>query len=189
MFFAAAFLGLFAVVLLAMAVMVYNSLVHLRNQVDRAWANIDVILKQRHDELPNLISVCEQFAQYERATIDRLVEARKHYGAATTLNQKVAAAAEVSGALRGILAIGEAYPELKSSDQFVHLQTRISGLESQIADRRELFNETVTNYNTRIRQIPDVFFAGMLGYQNLELFKVAEEERRAPSVKMKLPAA
>lgn len=171
-----------------MAISIYNGLVSLRNQIDRSWANIDVILKQRHDEIPNLISVCEQFAGYERATLDRLVKARAHYGTATSMDDKIKASGEVTKALTGIFALGEAYPQLKSSDNFIQLQNRISQLEDSIADRREHFNETVTNYNTRILQFPDLFFANMLGYRAHELFKVESHERVAPSVKMKLPA-
>lgn len=172
-----------------MFINIYNNLVSLRKQVDRSWANIDVILKQRHDEIPNLVSVCEQFAGYERATLDRLMQARERYGQAGSLGEKVKAANEVSGFLGSILALGEAYPELKSSEHFHQLQTRISKLEDNIADRREHFNETVTNYNTRIHQIPDLFFARVLNYGELELYKVQEADKKAPRIKMKLPAA
>lgn len=182
------FVGVIGFIAVGYLISVYNGLVFLKNQVDRAWANIDVILKQRHDEIPQLLSVCEQYAQYERSTIDRVASARKEYAQARTLDDKIHAAGEMSLALQGVLAIGEAYPELKSSEQFVHLQTRISGLEAELSDRRELFNETVTNFNTRIQQIPDVFVAGPLGYQALPLYQVAEYEKQRPDIRMKLPA-
>ncbi|MEW6055510.1 MAG: LemA family protein, partial [Bdellovibrionota bacterium] len=149
----------------------------------------DVILKQRHDEIPNLVSVCEQFAGFERGTLDRLMKARQNYGLATGINEKVKTAHEVSRALGRIFALSEAYPELKSSEQFSHLQKRISQLEDQIADRRELFNETVTNFNTRCQQFPDLFFTRILGYGPMELFKVESFEKEMPKVKMRLPAA
>jgi len=184
--------GVFGIVLCAvvffMCIAIYNNLVHLKKQAERSWANIDVILKQRHDEIPNLVSVCEQFAGYERSTLDRLMQARERYGSASALSDKVKAATEVTTALRGMFALAEAYPELKSSENFHRLQARISKLEDTIADRRELFNETVTNFNTRIEQLPDVFFARALNYTSLELYKVQEAEKAAPSLKMKLPA-
>jgi LemA protein len=167
---------------------IYNSLVSLKNQVQRAWANIDVILKQRNDVIPNLVSVCEQFANYERGTLQKIVEARAHYGTATSINDKIKAAQEVTQALRGLFALSEAYPELKSSQQFVQLQQTLVSLENQLADRRELYNENVTNYNTRIAQFPDVLFAQILNFTAMSLFQVSEAEKAMPSVKMSLPA-
>ena len=181
------FSGLLLLAAFILAINIYNGLISLRNQVDRAWSNIDVILKQRHDELPQLISICEQFAGYERATIDRLVQARTQYGAARSISEKVVASGAVSSALSGLLAIGEAYPELKSSDQFNQIQQRISAIEEQLADRRELYNETVTNYNIRCQQFPDAIFANALLYKTLELFRVETHERTTPNLKMKLP--
>jgi LemA protein len=107
----------------------------------------------------------------------------------STTPEKVAAANEVTAQLQGVLAIGEAYPQLQSSAQFVQLQTRISALEGQIADRKEMFNETVTNFNTPCQQFPSALFAGMLGYAPLQLYRVAAGARTAPSVKLNLPAA
>ena len=167
---------------------VYNGLVSLKNQVDRAWANIDVILKQRFDEIPQLIQVLEQFVQYERGTIDRLVEARSHYGSAQGVDQKIQASKEMSVALRGVFAIGENYPELKSNQNFVQLQNRVSTLEDSIADRRETYNEAVTNFNTRLAQIPDVFFARLLGYQDKMLYQVSESEKTRPNLQMNIPS-
>lgn len=179
--------GVIVVAALAMAVHIYNGLIRLRNQVDRAWANIDVILKQRFDEIPRLVQVLEQYAQYERGTIDKVMAARSEYGRARKINEKIKASNDLSLALRGVFAIGEAYPELKSSGHFSHLQTRVSELESQISDRREHFNESATNLNTRIEQIPDVFFARLLGFQKTSLYEVESFEREAPSLKMNLP--
>jgi LemA protein len=166
---------------------IYNGLVSLKNQVERSWANIDVILKQRYDELPQLIQILEQFVQYERGTIDRLVTARKHYGTAQEVEQKIQASQEMSIALRGVFAIGENYPDLKSNQNFMQLQTRISDLENTLADRREHYNESVTNYNTRIEQIPDVIIAGILGYKSKTMYSVSEVEKTRPDLKLKLP--
>lgn len=165
----------------------YNGLVSLRQQVIRAWSNIDVILKQRHDEIPQLIKIIEQFTQYERATIDRVVQARQAYLNARSIPEKIGASKETSQALNGILAIGEAYPELKSNAQFVQLQTRISALEGTLADRRENYNESATNFNTKIMQIPSNFMANMLGYTECPMYTVEREEKTMPSLSLDLP--
>jgi LemA protein len=166
----------------------YNGLVSLKNQVDRAWANIDVILKERFDLIPRLISVCEQFTKYERGTLDHVIQARTAYGSASTVDAKIKASTEVNQAVRGLLAIGEAYPTLKSSDQFVELEKTLRNMEDEIADRRELYNESVTNFNTRCEIFPDAFFASLLGYHTKMLFQVDAKEREAPLVKLDLPA-
>ncbi len=181
------FAGVF-ILFIFLGISIYNGLVSLKQQVGRAWANIDVILKQRHDEIPQLVQIIEQFTQYERGTIDRLVNARKAYGTAHSIGEKIEASKETSSALRGILAIGEGYPELKSNANFVQLQTRISGLESNIADRRENYNDSVTNFNTRILQIPDTFFASLLGYQALSLFTIDKKDTEMPNLKINLPS-
>ncbi len=167
---------------------VYNGLVSLRENVGRAWANIDVILKQRFDELPKLISVCEGYAKYERATIERIVTARSHFQKAGTVEEKAAASKELSRGLSGIFALAEAYPELGSNEQFVRLQKRISHLEETLSDRRELYNDTVNNLNVRIQQFPDLLVARMLEYDRVQLFAVAASERQDVEVKFDLPA-
>lgn len=170
-----------------MIVNIYNGLVRLRNQLERAWANIDVILKQRHDEIPQLVQVIEQYAGYEAGILKQLAAARSHYGQANTVSEKIKASSEMSFALKGIAAIGEAYPELKANQNFTQLQSRVSGLESTLADRRETYNEVVSNFNTRLEQFPDVFAARLLNYQRQDMFQVADTEKVAPSLKMNLP--
>lgn len=174
--------------LAAMAIGIYNGLVSLRQQIDRAWANIDVILKQRFDEIPQIVQVLEQFVAYEKSVINNLVEARKHYGQAQNVDDKIKASGEMSMALKGVFAIGEGYPELKSNQNFLQLQGRVSGLEESLADRRELYNEVVTNFNTRIEQIPDLFVARLLAYGPRQLFQVSEAEKARPSLKLNLPS-
>jgi LemA protein len=172
--------------LVVMTVTIWNGLVALKNQVDRSWANIDVILKQRFDELPSLIEVIEQYVQHEKAVIAQLALARQHYGQAKNISEKMAASNEMGLALKGVIAIGEAYPELRSSDHFLQLQSRVSDLEDQIADRREQYNDCVTNLNTRILQIPDVIFANMLGFKEMPLYEISVTEKVKPSLKMKI---
>lgn len=168
-------------------VMIYNGLISLKENIKKSWANIDVILKQRYDELPKLISVCESFAQFEKGVIDRITKARENYGKARSVGQKSKASGEVSGALMGLFAVAENYPELKTNENFMQLQKRISHLEESLADRREFYNDSVNNYNIRIKQIPDVFIANMLRYQDEELFQVSEQERQDVDINIKLP--
>ncbi|MBS1958824.1 MAG: LemA family protein [Bdellovibrionales bacterium] len=183
-----AFVIIVFVVIIATAISVYNGLISLKNQVDRGWANIDVILKQRYDEIPQLIQIIEQYVQHEKAMIQKVADARARYGSATTTEDKIKASQEMSFVLKGIVAIGEAYPDLKSNANFIQIQNRLSTLENNLADRREVYNECVTNYNTRTSQFPDVIFARMLNFQEREFFKVTENEKQLPNLKMNLGA-
>jgi LemA protein len=179
--------GLVLLVFGMMFLGLYNRLVSMRNQVERAWSNIDVILRQRFDEIPQLIQVIEQYAGYEAGILKDLTNARTHYGSARSVGDKINASQEMSLALRGILAIGEAYPELKANQSFIQLQTRVSQLESSIADRRESYNEIVANFNARLEQFPDVLAANLLGYKRQSLFEALPAERVAPNLKMNQP--
>jgi len=165
----------------------YNRLVGLRFQLERAWANIDVILKQRFDELPQLMKVVEQYTGYEAGILRELAAARAHYGSAQSIDEKIRAAGELSTATRGLVALGEAYPELRSNQNFLQLQTRVSELENTIADRRESYNECVANFNARVQQFPDLLAAALLGYVQQNLYRVSEAETRQPDLTMNLP--
>ena len=163
---------------------IYNSLVRLKNDIDKAWANIDVLLKQRHDELPKLIETCKGYMQYEQKTFQLITEARTAFMKATSVGEKAQADNMISGALKSLFAVSENYPDLKANNNFMQLQKRISELEEKIADRREFYNDDVNTYNIRIQQLPDVFIAGLMHLQRRDLFKVAEEDRRDVDVKM-----
>ncbi len=167
------FFGSIGLLLLRM----YNALVENRNRAELAWSNIDVALKQRFDEIPQLIKVIEHYVQYEKNIISELLRARSNYGLAGSINDKIEAAKLLSIAFDGAMAIGEAYPDLKSSEHFSQLQSRISNLEARIADRRETYNESVAIYNTRIAQFPEIIFARLFTYEPLVLFDVAEIEK------------
>ena len=181
-------IGLFVFVsLIAYAFTIYNNLISLKENIKKSWSNIDVILKQRHDEIPKLISVCESYAQFEKGILDRLMKARENYFGAKSVGKKAAASGEVTAALGGLFAIAENYPELKSNEHFMNLQNRISHMEETLADRREFYNDSVNNYNIRIQQIPDVFVAGFLNYQKEELFQVSEQDRQDVKIDIKLP--
>jgi LemA protein len=164
--------------LLVYIVIIYNGLVRLRNDIDKAWANIDVLLKQRHDELPNLVATCKGYMQYEQQTLERVTQARTAYMRAATVGEKAQADLLTTGALRGLFAVAENYPDLKANNNFLQLQKRISELEDMIADRREFFNDDVNTYNVRIQQLPDVIIASMMNLPHREMFKVSDEDRR-----------
>ena len=167
---------------------IYNSLVEVKNNIGRSWANIDVLLKQRHDELPKLVKVCEAYMQHERAIFDKLSEARGALAQARSVGQRAQAENQITAALGGFFAVAESYPDLKANASFTSLQQRISELENQIADRREFYNDTVTIFNTRIQQIPDSWVASGMNLQAAELFKIDERDREDVTIAFKMSA-
>jgi len=173
-------LGFVLVVGAAWALTLYNGLVASRRECDRAWSNIDVLLKQRHDELPRLVEVCRGHAAFERGTLEAVVAARSLLQEARTMPAQARASSSLSAALRNLFAVAEGYPDLKASEGFLRLQGRIAELENQIADRRELYNAAVTAWNTRLEQLPGVFLARLSGMQPRELWRAPADERAAP---------
>lgn len=183
-----AILVLLIVLLVVIAIVVYtisiyNSLVRLKNDIDKAWANIDVLLKQRHDELPKLIDTCKGYMQYEQKTFELVTEARSAYQKATTGPEKAQADNMMTGALKTLFAVAENYPELKANNDFMQLQGRITEIEERIADRREFLNDSVNTYNIRIQQFPDMILAGLMHLQLRDFFKATEEDRQDVQVK------
>ncbi len=168
-------------------IMIYNGLISVKENIKKSWGNIDVILKQRYDEIPKLISVCESYATFEKGMLDRLLKAREKYLTAKGVEGKAEASNQISQAFRSIFAYAENYPDLKANQNFLQLQNRISHLEESLADRREFYNDSVNNFNIRIQQIPDVFVAGPMGLRQEEMFKVDERERQDVKVDIKLP--
>ena len=158
---------------------VYNGLVEVKNAVSKAWSNIDVLLKQRHDELPKLVDTCKQYMQYEQATLEKVIAARAQVSAARE-SQNVAAVGVAESGLRSglgrLFALAENYPDLKANEQFVQLQARISGLESGIADRREFYNESVNLNHVRIAQFPGVLVSRLFNFKDFELLRFSAEE-------------
>ena len=173
------FLGALAVAVVY-AIMLYNNLVQVKHNVSKAWANIDVLLKQRHDELPKLVETCKQYMQFEQETLTKVMEARSKVFTAREA-QNIGALGPAEGMLRASLgnlfALAEAYPDLKTNQTFQQLQTRISGLENAIADRREFYNESVNVNNVRIEQFPDSIVAGMFGFKPAQLLEFQAEEK------------
>ena len=155
----------------------YNGLVALRNNVDKAWANTDVLLKQRHDEVPRLLDVCQGYMLYERETLTRVTEARAHFAAAATVVQKAQASSSVSTSLQQLFASAENYPQLQANQTFLRLQNRISELENEIADRREFYNDAINLFNTRIQQMPDSLAASLLAMRPLPMFHASSAEK------------
>jgi LemA protein len=165
---------------LVYGISVYNSLVQIKNDVGMAWANIDVLLKQRHDELPKLVETCRQYKEFEQATLQRVTEARGQVQQART-SRDMAALGAAEGALRAglgqLFAVVEAYPELKTNEQFMQLLRRITALEDAIADRRELYNDSVNINNVRIAQFPDAVVADMFSFRRAQLLTFSEAEK------------
>jgi LemA protein len=165
---------------------IYNNLVRLKHTVAKNWSNIDVLLKQRHDELPNLVETCKAYMTHERETLEAVMRARSAVASARQAGN-VAALGPAEGALRmglgSLFAVAEAYPDLKANETFQHVQTRISQLENAIADRRELYNATVNNSNIRLEQFPDVIVARKFGFKEADLLEFDEQELKNVDMK------
>src|SRR5262245_380680 len=161
-------------------VMLYNNLVQVKHNVSKAWANIDVLLKQRHDELPKLVETCKQYMKFEQDTLTKVMEARARLFVAREA-QNIPQLGQAEGALRAtvgnLFALAEAYPDLKTNQTFQQLQARISGLENAIADRREFYNESANVNNVRIEQFPDSIIAGTAGFKSAPLLEFQAEEK------------
>ena len=176
-----------ALVLLAIyAVSIYNHLVRLKHNVSKAWSNIDVLLKQRHDEIPKLVETCKQYMKFEQETLEKVMQARSQVSEARQ-NQDVPGLGFAEGALRmglgQLFALAEDYPELRANENFQHLQSRISGLENSIADRREFYNESVNINNIGIEQFPDLIIARLFNFGARDLLEFEASEIADVSVK------
>ncbi len=168
------------IILFVYGIVIYNRLVALKHGVSQAWSNIDVLLKQRHDELPKLVEVCKRYMKFEQDTLEKVMRARASVFQAQQQGD-VEALGQAEGQLRqglmNLFAVAESYPELKADQSFRHLENRITGLENAIADRREFYNEAVNNNNVRIEQFPDVLVARKLNFQPFKLLEFNEEEK------------
>ena len=156
---------------------IYNGLIKIKNNVEKAWSNIDVSLKQRFDELPKLVEVCHGYMKHEAETLEKVIKARSVMSNAETVTERSKGEGMITEALKSLFAVSENYPELKADRRFGQLQSRISELENEIADRRELYNSSVNIYNIRIEQIPDLFIARSLSYQSKELWQIDPAHR------------
>lgn len=162
-------------------ILLYNQLVLLKNNAEKAWSNTDVLLRQRNSELPKLVAVCKEHMQYEQQTLQKVMEARNLIASALQANNMQAldaAEEQLRIGLGNLFAIAEAYPELKASDSFQHLRQRVTNLEDSIADRREFYNDSATINNVRIEQFPDVLIAKALSFKHFRLMTFNAEETR-----------
>ena len=167
------------VVIALFAIVTYNRLVSLRQTVNQAWSDISVQLKQRHDLVPNLVEIVKGYAGHERGTLEAVTNARNAAVAATNPQAQAQAENMLTGALRQLFAVSEAYPDLKASTNFMQLQTELSDLENKIAASRRFLNNAVQEYNSSIQQFPAVVLAGPLGFSAQTFFALDEGERAA----------
>ena len=158
-------------------IFIFNQLVALKHGVGKAWSDIDILLKQRHDELPKLVETCKQYMQFEQETLEKVMQARSQVASARA-SHNIPALGQAEGALRlglgNLFAVAEAYPALKTNDTFQHLQARITGLENAIADRREFYNDSVNINNVRVEQFPDTVVARLFGFRQFPLLRFAQ---------------
>ena len=156
----------------------------LKNNVEKAFMNIDVILMQRADEIPDLVKVASKFMEHETSLLTNLTKLRTDFLNAKTIDQKIENAAEFSKSMKTLFAVSENYPALSSNTNFLELQRRVSQLEDKIADRREFFNDSITLYNIGIQEFPNLILAGLLGYKQRNLFVVSNEDKEYNGIQL-----
>lgn len=173
---------LFFVVIAVAAIAMYNRLIVLRNRVDNAWSQIDVQLKRRYDLIPNLVETVKGYAAHESGTLEKVTQARNMAMNASGVAEQGAAENMLSGALKSLFAVAEAYPDLKANQNFMMLQEELSGTESKIAYARQFYNDSVMSFNTGIQSFPANIFAGMFGFAAREYFEIEEVAKETPKV-------
>ena len=161
----------------------YNGLVKLRNKAEAAFAQIDVQLKRRAELIPNLIETVKGYAAHESSVLEAVIHARNKYSTATSLEEKIDSANEISGALNKLFALGEAYPDLKANQNFLELQTALKDTEDKIAYARQFYNDDVKQYKNKIEMFPSNIVAGMAGFHPMPYYEISESERENVSVK------
>ena len=176
-------IGAILVVLAGYAIGVYNKLVKERNKVENQWSQIDIQLKRRADLIPNLVETVKGYAKHEEGTFKAVIEARNKAVNAGTVNEKIEANNELSGALTKLFALSEAYPELKANENFLSLQEDLKDTEDKITYARQFYNDAAMTYNNLIVMFPSNIFAGMFGFKKYDFFKATEEEKETPKVK------
>ena len=176
------FLVIAAVVVLYL-IGLYNRLIKVKNDAEKALKDIDIGLKQRHDELPKLVETCKGYMKHEQGVLTRVTELRSALLSATDTKKKSELDNQLSGALKTLFAVAENYPKLQASQNFMKLQERISGIENELADRREFYNDSVNTYNIRIHSFPDMIVANMKNYQDEEMFKATAKDKKDVKIK------
>jgi LemA protein len=170
------------VLVVIFAIVTFNGVVKLRNRVDNAWSQIDVQLKRRHDLIPNLVETVKGYAAHERGTLDAVVQARNAAMSASTPVAAAQAENQITGALRQLFALSEAYPDLKANQNFLSLQEELSATEGRVAYARQFYNDAVLTYNTGIQKFPASVIAGRMGFRPREYFEAEEGSRDTPTV-------
>ena len=176
-------IGAILVLLVFYAISIYNKLVNARNKVENQWSQIDIQLKRRADLIPNLVETVKGYAKHEEGTFKAVVEARNKAVNAGTVNEKIEANNELTGALTKLFALSEAYPELKANENFLKLQDDLKETEDKITYARQFYNDSAMTYNNLIQMFPSNIFAGIFGFKKYDFFKATEEEKETPKVK------
>jgi LemA protein len=175
-------LGL-AVLVVFWAIAVYNALIRLRNEIENAWAQIDVQLKRRYDLIPNLVETVKGYAKHERETLERVIQARNMAMGATNMQERSQAENMITGALKSIFALAEAYPDLKANTNFLALQEELTSTENRVSFARQFYNDRVLAYNNKLQQFPENVIAGAFNFEQRQFFEVdTAAEREAPKV-------
>ena len=177
-------LGIIFLAVIKLAIDMFNKIILLKNNVDKSFANIDVALKQRNDEVPNLVLVVKSAAKYENETLKQLTQIRADYLQSNKQNDKVKLANDMTQAIGKVIAVAENYPVLKANDSFLQLQKRLSEIENIIADRRELYNDSVNLYNIGIHEFPQLMVASVMGFKDREMLTFPAKELKNKSVKL-----
>lgn len=170
--------GIIAAVVVLAVIFLYNSLVRLKNQIDNAWAQIDVQLKRRFDLIPNLIETVKGYTKHEKGVLEECTKARTAFMGATSVKDKAKAENMLEGTLKTLFAVSENYPKLQANENFLQLQEELSGTESKIAYARQHYNDMVLDYNNKVETFPNNLLAGLFGFKEKESYPVPEEERK-----------
>lgn len=170
------------VLLILYVISTYNGLVSLRNKKDDQWSQIDVQLKRRADLIPNLVEIVKGYAKHESETLEKVIEARNTYMTAKTPEEEMKASGEVTQALNKLLALSEAYPELKANQNFLGLQEDVSDTEDKISYARQFYNDSVLTYNNKVQMFPSNIIAGMFNFTKATFFEVSDSDKEAPKI-------
>lgn len=176
-------LAIIVVFLIMYVISVFNSLVSLKNNIRKSWANIDVLLKQRYDEIPNIVETVKGYMKHEKKTLESLTAMRTTMMKSSSKEEMARLSDEMSGSIKSLFAVAENYPKLQASQNFLKLQQRITALENEIADRREFYNDYVNIYNTKIQSFPDLIVAKMFKYTKEDPFGAKSDEKKSVIVK------
>ena len=169
--------------LLIIVIFIYNSLVRLKNQVENAWAQIDVQLKRRYDLIPNLVDTVKGYMKHEKQVLENITKARSAIGQAESVKDKAEANNQLTDTLKSLFAVSENYPDLKANQNFMQLQEEITGTENKISYARQYYNDMVMSFNTKIQSFPTNMIASMLNFKEQDMFEASEEEKKNVKVK------